>query len=96
MIFAFAVQGDFYDKVARVATRLFFGGSEGLMEGVALEGTFALLDRFEFFEVFAQSAAAHGAFFGDAVFALGIDVGFAFVVEEFDFDVRAGVVPRLF
>lgn len=46
-------------------------------------------------EVFAQPATAHGAFFGDAVVALGEDVGFPIAGKEFDFDAGTGEVPGL-
>ena len=76
---------------AGVASGVFARGSEGLVHGVAFERAFARFDFGEPIEVGAQATAAHGAFFGDAVLALGEDVGFAFLREKFD--AHAG--PRL-
>ena len=49
----------------------------------------------ESFEEFAQTAAAHGAFFVHAVLTAGEDVGLAFPGEELDGDAFADVLPGL-
>ena len=77
--FAFALQVDVHPDMARVASGVLARGAEGLVHGVAVEWAFAGFEGGELIEVCAQPAAAHGAFLGDAILALGEDVGFAFL-----------------
>jgi len=59
-----AMESDFDFDVARVATGFFFGGTEFLVKLVAFERALPVCQVGEGFEVFAQAATAHGAFFG--------------------------------
>ena len=93
MFFAAAFVLDLEVYEPGVAACVFFGGSEFLVHGVALDGAFALGDGVEGVEVGAESAAAHGAFFLDAIPALGEDGGVAFAGEEFDADFGARLLP---
>ncbi len=79
MGFAFALQVDLHFDMARVASGVLARGTEGLVHGVAVQRAFAGFEGGEPVEVGAQPAAAHGAFLGDAILALGEDVGFAFL-----------------
>ena len=89
--FAFALQVDMHFDMACVASRVLARGTEGLVHGVAVQRAFAGRDGGEPIEAGAQPAAAHGAFLGDAILALGEDVGLAFLGQKF----HAHAGPRL-
>ncbi len=88
------MERDLHFDVTGIKARFLFCGAQGLVEFVAFELAFAGGQISQGFEVFAQTAAAHGAFLGDTVLALGQDMGFAIQGQQFDFDAGMRSMPR--